>query len=411
MRIVGMGAKAMVLVVAISAGACGSGSPATATPDGGPGAGGAGGGGVTDSGADAPSASGGAGGAGGAGTDAGALDAGPPPLCATWTSEMVSSVALQSAYDLALAFAGDVPHVAFVRDGQSLVYTTRAAGVWTPTVVSNESGVGRGVNIAVDADGRPHLAYVGPSATEIRHSWLDASGTWQTEPVESPALPGPCSIAIDGNDVVHVVYSGMTRPRHASRPRAGGTWTLEDVGAGGTPSDLRLAGGALHVALGSAGGPSYAAQSATGWTVTPIASLSATGPIPLPRLVVSGGTVGVVVAFAQSVGWYSGPGPIDQWPSETLVLVRDLAKVYGADVALDAAGTPIVVYSYEIDSGTITTPLVVARRVAGGWANETASTFTYAQQPRLALDSAGRPHVVFLVTGGGQTLRHATCAP
>jgi hypothetical protein len=293
------------------------------------------------------------------------------------------------------------------------VYTTRGTGGWTPTVISSESGVGRGVGIAVDADGRPHVAYVGPTSTDVRHSWLDASGTWQTETVETTALPEPCSIAIDGNDVVHVAYSGMTRARHASRPRAGGTWTLEDIGAG-TPSDLRLAGGTLYVALGSGAGPSYAVLGTAGWTITPIASISVAGAIQLPRLAVSalsGGMVGVLLPSTKSAIWFSGPGPIDQWPSETLVAVTDLAQVYGADVALDAAGTPIVVYSYEIDAGAITTPLVVARRVAGGWARETASTLAYAQKPRLALDTAGRPHVVYVVTGGGQTLRHATCAP
>jgi hypothetical protein len=402
----------MALAAAIGAGACGGGSMATAYRN--PNAAGGGPGSVADSGADAPAAAGGAGGAAGTGGDAGAQDAGPPPLCATWTSEMVASVSLQSSYDLALAFSGDVPHVAFVRDDQSLVYTTRGASGWTPTVVSNESGVGRGVGIAVDADGRPHVAYVGPTSTEIRHSWLDSGGTWQTETVESPALPYPCSIAIDGNDVVHVAYSGMKGARHASRPRAGGTWTLEDISLGTTPSDLRLARGTLHVALGKADGPSYAVLGTTGWTVTPIASISVAGGIQLPRLAVSApsdGMVGVVLPSMQSAIWFSGPGPIDQWPSETLVAVTDLAKVYGADVALDATDTPIVVYSYEIDSGAITTPLVVARRVAGGWARETVSTLAYAQKPRLALDGEGRPHVLYLVTGGGQTLRHATCAP
>ncbi len=102
--------------------------------------------------------------------------------------------------------------------------------------------------IEIDASGHPHVAYTAPANGYYEVHWAqrDASGTWGDELVA--ALGIDIGVAIDADQVRHLIYNDSKSLIHASAPR-GGPWTKEVVAAT-SPSlwypMLRAEGGKLR---------------------------------------------------------------------------------------------------------------------------------------------------------------------
>ncbi|MCP4547993.1 MAG: T9SS type A sorting domain-containing protein [bacterium] len=124
-------------------------------------------------------------------------------------------------------------HLVYFNTSQSTVkYGLYDGGEWTLTPVEIDSGVyaTSGLDMALDAQGYPHLAYRG-SNTEERHAWFDGLA-WRIEVVHDYALGYP-SIAIDPAGTIHTCYSTYTaasnRPLTYSRRTPDGEWETENV--------------------------------------------------------------------------------------------------------------------------------------------------------------------------------------
>ena len=344
-----------------------------------------------------------------ANADAGQPDTAPAPLCAKWKSEVIAPAGSYRDYRLALAIHDDVPHVAFMRSDQSLVYGVRGTGGWQLTEVANEASVGLGLDLAVDSDGHPHLAYLGVDGTDysLRHSWLDGGGSWQTEVVEMPATGLPAALVFDATGTLHVAYSAAKRGRHAWKAVAATSWTFEDLSAG-TPTDMVFANNLLHVLISNQMGLAYAVQNQNGWETDNVMSTPATNA----RQAVSDSAVYVAANSDTWATWWSAglPAAGQTWSQTTLQSVTGLDVVYGMDVALDGRGVPHAVYSYETGSPAIYSPVVLARFIHGQWTRETAWSPSYAEHPRFQLDSQGRPHIVFIFFSVSRSLYYLSCA-
>lgn len=135
-----------------------------------------------------------------------------------------------------------------VVDNCAFGYEPCAQGCCTIGAVSvSQSVPARHPSIALDAQGRPHIAYQG-GQNELEHAWWDGQ-TWQTEIVDGASTGSSgatgywASLAIDAQDRLHIGYYNQTlrRPKYAHFD--GTTWTVEDVrtsGSWGEYSSLAL---------------------------------------------------------------------------------------------------------------------------------------------------------------------------
>ena len=299
-----------------------------------------------------------------------------------------------------------------------------AAGAWPWDIGAADatSGAGRANQVAIDASGRPHVAYWHISAG-VRHAWFNGA-YWQNELVETPvgAEPaiGPVSARPAGptstnllisvgvssaafQDAVMLVYSKENYLGHSPvygpirfGVRGPGGWTIESVAtlSGLLPKLALGPAGQVHVVCISNGDLVYARKTETGWTTETIAPGQSAWAL---SLCVDAGDVPHVAYTSGSVLTYASRLP-QGWVGEP---VAD--SVSGASLALDSAGEPRIAYSVGSPQSRT---LVYAEHRPGGWNNVPVTTVgTWLGGESLALDEFDRPrisHVVGTASGGSQ---------
>lgn len=146
-------------------------------------------------------------------------------MAGSWRMEGVDP---RRTLDTSIAVAADARvHVAYVLASGVLVVATRGYDAWVAETVASSGA--RGVSIALDREGRPHLSYV--AYGRIHHAVRSAAG-WTSEPVDvaAQAMGRHSSIAVDGADGVHIAYYDASRGdlKYAFTPAVavrGGDWT------------------------------------------------------------------------------------------------------------------------------------------------------------------------------------------
>jgi hypothetical protein len=160
---------------------------------------------------------------------------------ATWQFETVDTFAHYAAADVqiawwrgALALAPDgTPHVAYtvVFSGSSLAqhaYRT-PAGVWvrdTIEVQGTSPAIGYDAGIAMDHQGRPHVAY-NYYGGDTRYAYWNGS-SWVVRDLADGAGYG-VALALDGNDNPHIGIGTLDDVRYAFSSDSGNTWTMETI--------------------------------------------------------------------------------------------------------------------------------------------------------------------------------------
>ena len=159
----------------------------------------------------------------------------------TWQFETVDTFAHYASADVqiawwrgALALAGDgTPHVAYTVtfSGTSLAlhaYRT-PAGVWvrdTIEVQGTNPAIGYDAGIAMDHQGRPHVAY-NYYGGDTRYAWWNGS-SWVVRDLADGAGYG-VALALDANDNPHIGIGTLNDVRYAFSSDSGNTWTMETI--------------------------------------------------------------------------------------------------------------------------------------------------------------------------------------
>lgn len=160
---------------------------------------------------------------------------------AAWTYERLSVIG--NAPSLALDSQGR-PHVAFQDVAAGVTYAVRDEATWTYEPVGVDEG---NPALRLDSQDRPHLAMgLASPNSDLLHAAREVAG-WSVEAADTSGDVGHGpSLALDGSGEPHISYYDATA--HALRYafRADGEWTVETVATPGgdwCPNSLALAPG------------------------------------------------------------------------------------------------------------------------------------------------------------------------
>lgn len=132
----------------------------------------------------------------------------------TWShDEFETDDDMEADCSLALDASGR-PHVAywdgeFQGEPHDLVYAHFDGTSWITEIVDSPGDVGRGASIALDSHGYPHISYFDQTQVTLKYAAYDGS-QWQVTTVDNVELIGfnfRTAIAVDSRDRVHIVYS------------------------------------------------------------------------------------------------------------------------------------------------------------------------------------------------------------
>jgi len=226
-------------------------------------------------------------------------------------------------------------------------------------------GTGAKPEIALDDQGRPHIAYMIEDLDGGTFYTVRNADGWQTDQVAGGYFYGPLDIALDGNGIPHIIYhdheatGGIDDGDLAYAVLQGGNWATEiiaDRGHDGWDGTLALdAQGRPHTAaidpsqFGSTSGLEWAVKIDGDWTVTAIGS----GPLPYE---------------------------------------------FGTDIAIDTQDRPHIVYhdGDERLNNSVGADLLYATLDSGDWIIGAIDTEgDVGKFPSLILDSQDRPHIAY----------------
>ncbi|MGC9025187.1 MAG: PKD domain-containing protein, partial [Chloroflexia bacterium] len=268
-----------------------------------------------------------------------------------WFSETVGP-SWGSVYTSIALDGNDQPRIAYYwADIDYLEYAYKESGSWQYEAVSEG---GRGVSLALDAAGYPHISYLEGGTCYFYGCGLRLAGNhgagWEIETVDRPGHTGPfSSLALDPAGHPHISYISSTAylgtvMKHAAWD--GSAWQTEVVDPNGN--------GFTSLALDANGFPRISYSAVPGWTL---------------RYASFNGADWITETVDGT--WWSG---------------------FYTSLALDSAGHPHisyfsnykVCYAYNDGTGWVTTTVEAAPGDGSGYTS-------------LALDAAGRPHITYIV--------------
>ena len=317
--------------------------------------------------------------------------------------------------------ASDAPHVAFLTelmDG-AVLHATFGSGGWRTVTVANGYFYGP-VDIDVTADGRAFIAYHDHEATSFRPELgsgvvvFGRDGAWESAQIEDPGHDQwDTDIAVEDDGTWHL--AGIDPQQFGSADgleyatNAYGAARVEQVGSGPLPYEF---GVSIEVAPGGAVGISYfdagdadlgyaerAPGESGGWTITTVDSGGDVGRYS--SLAYDGEGNPHISYFAATGGGggmvrYARRGADGTWGTEDIGPLADVRPgMTGArkitSLAIDGAGRPHVMFS---DRAVV----VYGARVNGRWSINTvfeSSNPPLGQLIEFALDGQDRPHATF----------------
>jgi hypothetical protein len=357
--------------------------------------------------------------------------AGPAPAL-TWDIETVDSEGDVGWWTSIALDSSDNPQISyFDRINTNLKYTRKLLPrFWATATVDSAGRVGEMSSLALDPSGYPHITYmnfIGEGNRDLKYARRLPSGAWSIETVDAPGDVGYFpSIAVDSDGRPHIAYYDFFNGylKYARKLPSGG-WSIEtaDSDSGGN------VGGYTSIALDSAGNPhisyydwvngnlKYARKMCTrivlrdgsgvtycSWSNVTVdagnviggftsIALDSSGLAHIGYTVSDGGNTGVRYARRQTSG------------SWILATVESGSIGSQISMVLDASGLPH--FSYP-DTGNRT--VKYARKLAtGGWSSETVDTGSTGHNS-IALDSSGNPHISYYDSLNGN-LRYAKGHP
>ena len=159
------------------------------------------------------------------------------PLAETWSFEVAVPIAADDtdvgfASEMVLDAAGN-PHISYQGGGglgaMSLRYVRKEGENWATGIVDNltpTTSFSFVYNaIALDSQGRPHIAYSDPGAGDLKYARWEGSA-WVIESVDSQGDTGwGASLALDAQDHPHITYFDRSTGGQTSAAVKYATWT------------------------------------------------------------------------------------------------------------------------------------------------------------------------------------------
>lgn len=339
-----------------------------------------------------------------------------------WSLAVVPAVTGEC--EAALAVDGDGrPHIAVgvpgVPGAGSVRYGVLDGGIWRfEQVAAIPAEVA--VDLALDASGRPHIAYMtGENGKTVVKYATRGSSNWNSTAAITPYDYGWITnvmLALDGTGRAHITYERYTGGAIHSTAlqyvhEVQGGWQEETLAPGASMGAIAVgADGHPHVAY-TAGDAIYAFWDGAAW-VKEVAAGSSVQPDGAPSLALGTGGRPHLAYIGATLAYFAHTEA--GWEPE--VVDRSEAAGFGNALALDAAGGPHIAYQrVETKPTGGLSQLMYVQPGSGGWEAQTVYSVTadalgtgVADSLDLALDRAGNPHIGF-VTGefNARTLRYA----
>ncbi|MGE5178802.1 MAG: hypothetical protein ACM3PF_06910 [Bacteroidota bacterium] len=273
-----------------------------------------------------------------------------PANATSFLTQTVDPSAAQSIYGSLLGLAVDSQgraHVAYIGSG-GLRYASETPGGWTLQTVPTGAAAIHGVALDIDALDRPVIAYWSPGAPGCYHKLglvTDTGSGWTPTSVLDCSLGEGLAMDLDPQGLPHMAYSSGFDGLHYVAP-AGSSWSDEFVYS--QPDYYPE----MALAVDDAGRPHLAAQ-----------------------------ILGIrwVRYSVKEAG---------VWSHQTVEVLN--SQRYYVSLALDGSGTPSLAY---MDTGTNT--LRFASRTASGWNPLSVPGTTSGTHTSLAIDSQGDPRIAY----------------
>lgn len=237
------------------------------------------------------------------------------------------------------------PHICY-RLYPSLKYAYHDGSSWHITTVDSTGDTGWDCSIALDAAGRPRIAYFDHTFDDLKYAAFNGS-SWQIETVDSPGDVGRwASLEVDATDRPHIGYLDFTNQDLKYAYYNGSAWQLTTVDSVG------YVGIALSLALDTAGRPhlsywdvsnarlKHAAYDGTSWQIEVVDI----GQYPLTSLAMDTAGRPHIAYYDEDnlrlkYAWYDGV----VWQIE--VVDSDYTRGYLISLDLDGADRPHISYS------------------------------------------------------------------
>jgi len=198
----------------------------------------------------------------------------------SWNRQTLDETSANTGEWTSIAIDGDDrPHISYDRAG-GLGYARWDGACWH---YQSLGGGGQYTSIALDGVDQPHISWGQRSGNyDVKYVFLD-NGTWTTQGVLSHAEPGPTtSLALDSNDVPHVVFYRWREDELVYAVWENGAWSMETVDNDGVGSWCAIAvddNDVPHVSYynEALGDLMYARRAGASWSTETVDSLSDVG--------------------------------------------------------------------------------------------------------------------------------------
>lgn len=162
-----------------------------------------------------------------------------PELLRCVAPNTVPAERLSADPSLAVTRDGDVYLAAYdARDGD-LVF-----GVYDPLEarfrvqpIDTDGDVGREASLALFPDGRPAIAYLDVVSNQLKFTFFNEQGVWQSEAIDPQTRAEGVDLAIDADATPHVTWRDTTSRTLRYARRSQRSWNIENVDFGSDPPE------------------------------------------------------------------------------------------------------------------------------------------------------------------------------
>ena len=288
--------------------------------------------------------------------------------CKSWHFQHLRTVStLKANPDLAVDATGRL-HTVWAEYSTGLVYGSDTSGSWLFETVDAASTYG--CAIAVDAQGKPHLAWlaVGASGDELRYARRDTAG-WSQQTVASGGLwawHGP-DLALDSAGAPVIAFTAQptssTYSLTLARPDASG-WSFDATGYDGYGPMLAIDASDRPHLLFDRQTLYYATRSGASWSRETVKAGGENGSMSLVLDSAQRPRAAWMRTLPDEAG-YAARGATT-WSAETLPLPETPDRLGRARMVLDG-DAPVILYGYTVAGSTDKRLRLLRKSGTSGW--------------------------------------------